>query len=93
MRDLGEISSSLKDMIVQRLELKISPEDIANDAPLFNEGLGLDSVEALEIVVGIEEVFGTAIEEADNLKEKFYSISTMAAYIAELLQNKEKVGA
>ncbi len=93
MFEENEIRERLKKMIVRRLELKISPDDIKDEAPLFNEGLGLDSVEALEIVVGIEEEFGTVIDETEDVKEKFFSINTLSVYIRELLEKKETVSA
>lgn len=91
MIDEDNIREKLKNMIVRRLELKISPNAIMDNAPLFKDGLGLDSVEALEIVVGIEEEFGVLIEETDNMKEKFASIRALAAFTKELLEeNKVK---
>lgn len=91
MIDEEEIKERLKSMIIRRLELNISPEDIKDDEPLFGEGLGLDSVESLELAVGIEEEFGITIEETDEVREKFYSINTLAAFIKEQLERKEKV--
>ena len=58
-----DVAEKIKKIIVERLNLKnVTPKDIEDDMPLFGEGLGLDSVEALEIVVGLEEVFGVSIE-------------------------------
>jgi len=88
----SEIEGTLKQMIVRRLDLKIAPADISSAAALFDKaGLGLDSVEALEIVVGIEEEFHVAVEEAEGLKQRLFSVSTMADYVAELLQTKPRV--
>lgn len=91
--DKKEIKENLKKMIVQRLELKIKPEDIKDDLPLFDqddgrEGLGLDSVEALEIVVGIEQIFNVTVEEGEY-KDEFYSINTLADFIEKLLKNNK----
>ncbi|MBT9164723.1 MAG: Acyl carrier protein [candidate division WS2 bacterium] len=71
MLEENEIKKRLKRMMVRRLELKVSPEEIKDDEPLFGEGLGLDSVESLELVVGIEEEFGIVIEETKRHKGKF----------------------
>jgi acyl carrier protein len=79
-----EIAEKLKQMIVARLNLKIGAHQIENDQPLFGEGLGLDSVEALEIVVGIEEVFQVRVEDENTVNE-FYSINTLTEYVSKLL--------
>lgn len=91
----AEIKSTLKQMLVERLSLKISPDDIADDAPLFRSvdsssggGLDLDSVEALEIVVGIEERFGVRVEEGDYVDE-FYSIDTVSQFVRKLLKEQQ----
>ena len=87
--DKEEIKQKLKEMIVRRMSLKISPEEIQDDLPLFRHptesGLDLDSVEALELVVGIEEVFDVHVEEGDYAEE-FYSINTVADFVTELLK-------
>jgi len=91
MFEENEIKERLKRMMVNRLELKVSPEEIKDNEPLFGEGLGLDSVESLELVVGIEEEFGVVIEETDDVREKFYSVNTLAAFIKELMEEKKGV--
>ena len=83
------IQTKLKEMIVDRVKLKIKPEEIINDQPLFGEGLGLDSVEALEIVVGIEETFDVKIED-EELVDEFYSIDTLADYVIKLRKEQNK---
>jgi acyl carrier protein len=88
-----EIVEKLKFMIVERLNMQISPHDIHEDQPLFASaegggGLGLDSIEALEIVVGIEELFGVGVEYSEGVEQRFYSLNTMAEYIEELLGKK-----
>lgn len=54
---------------------------IADDAPLFGEGLGLDSVDALELVVALEKEFGVRIQSHEVGKEAFASVSTLATFI------------
>jgi len=81
--NIEEIKPRLKEMIVERLTLDISPDEIKDDAPLFsdeNDGLNLDSVEALEIVVGIEQNFEVTVEEGDY-KQEFYSINTLSQFV------------
>lgn len=93
--DDRSIRDRLKQMIVKRLELKTRPDQIQDEAPLFRDGLGLDSVESLELVVGIEEEFGVVVEDSPAMREKFHSIATLAAYVAELVARREgqQVGA
>ena len=63
MVDRAELSSNLKRLIVESLNLEgMRPEGIADDAPLFGQGLGLDSVDALELVVAIEKEYGISIK-------------------------------
>jgi len=69
-------------MIIETLKLEeISAEEIDDDAPLFKEGLGLDSIDALELVVAIEKVFNVIIEDEDVGKEAFGSIRILAGFI------------
>ena len=72
----------LKEMIIESLKLEeISVEDIDDDAPLFKEGLGLDSIDALELVVAIEKNFNVIIEDEDVGKEAFGSIRILAEFL------------
>ncbi len=86
-----EIKQKLKEMLVERLQLKISPSQIADDKPLFHPpegsggGLDLDSVEALELVVGIEATFGVTVAAGDY-KNEFYSIETVADFVDNLMK-------
>jgi len=89
--DLVGIKDGLKALIVERLKLDIEPQSIRDDAPLFGAaegaegGLTLDSVEALEIVVGIEEKWGIVIQD-DSVANEFYSIDTLSALVSRLLE-------
>ena len=62
---------------------EISADDIDADAPLFGEGLGLDSIDALELIVLLEKKYGIKIEDPKDGKKIFYSIRTMAQYITD----------
>ena len=62
---------------------EVKPEDIDNDASLFGEGLGLDSIDALELIVLIEKNYGIKLKDPAQGKEIFKSISVMADYIAK----------
>jgi len=74
----------LKNLIIQRLKLAdITSEMIETDAPLFGEGLGLDSIDALELVLGLEKEFGVTVPDAEVGKKVFQSVRTMAQYVEE----------
>ncbi|MBN2353011.1 MAG: hypothetical protein JXD23_10620 [Spirochaetales bacterium] len=78
----------VKEVLITRLNLGMEAEHIDDDSPLFGMGLGLDSIDALELVVGIEEEFGVTIKE-DNL-EVFLSVNTLVDYI---LSSEQRVAA
>lgn len=74
----------IKQLIIQRLRLvEMTPEMIETDAPLFGEGLGLDSIDALELVLGLEKEFGVVIPDAEVGKKVFQSVRTIAQYVLE----------
>ena len=78
-----EIESKLKDVIVSSLDLEdLTAADITTDAPLFGEGLGLDSIDALELGMAVKKTFGVtfASDPAEN-KKVFYSVKTLADFI------------
>jgi acyl carrier protein len=78
------VKEQLKKIIIEELNLEdISPEDIKDDEPLFGEGLGLDSLDAVEIVVLLEKHFGVEVNSLDEGKEAFRSINALTAYIEE----------
>ncbi len=83
MRD--DIAQRVKQALVQGLQLKINPEDIADDEPLFGEGLDADSMAALEIVFALEEEFGFEVEDEDLRVDLFDSVRTLTSYIEERL--------
>jgi len=74
----------LKKMIVDILNLEdVTVQEIDNDSPLFREGLGLDSIDALELVVAIEKTFNIIIADEDVGKKAFASINALAGFIQE----------
>ena len=74
----------IKHLIIQRLKLvEMTPEMIETEAPLFGEGLGLDSIDALELVLGLEKEFGVVIPDAEVGKRVFQSVRTMAQFVLE----------
>ncbi|MCK9611885.1 MAG: phosphopantetheine-binding protein [Bacteroidales bacterium] len=79
-----ELIEKLRLEIIQQLNLEdIKPEDIDPDAALFGEGLGLDSIDALEIIVLLEKNYGIKIEDPKEGKKIFSSIRSLAKYIIE----------
>jgi acyl carrier protein len=82
MSETPAIRSRIKHLLVNALHLEgLAPSDIADDAPLFGEGLGLDSVDALELVVALEKEFTIRIQSHEVGKEAFVSVSTLATFI------------
>lgn len=73
----------LKEALIESLNLEdITPEEIENDAPLFgDEGLGLDSIDALEIILVLERNYGIRIANPAEGKSIFYSVRTLAEFI------------
>ena len=80
---MDNLKHQIKELIISSLELDgINPGDIVDSEPLFREGLGLDSIDALELGVAIKKKFGVKLsaENADN-KKHFASVDALAAYI------------
>ena len=80
---MEELVKELKQQLIEELNLEeITPEEIDTEAPLFgDEGLGLDSIDALEIILILERNYGIKIENPAEGKEIFYSVGTLARYI------------
>ncbi|MEP7232221.1 MAG: phosphopantetheine-binding protein [Ginsengibacter sp.] len=84
MLNIREIKNTLKKQIIEELNLQeMKPEDIEDDAPLFGDGLGLDSIDALELVVLMEKYYGVKILDETMGRKVLASITTMAEYIQE----------
>lgn len=91
VNDSAKLCEFLKEMIIDALKLEeISTAEIDDDAPLFKEGLGLDSIDALELVVAIEKVFNVIIEDEDVGKEAFGSIRILAGFIQREFSGTDK---
>jgi acyl carrier protein len=73
----------VKELIVRRLKLEIEPATIEDDAPLFGEGLGLDSIDALELVLGLEQEFGIKVEDEEVGVKAFASVNALVDFIEQ----------
>jgi acyl carrier protein len=79
---MDDLILELKKQIIEVLNLEdVKPEDIDDDAPLFGEGLGLDSIDALELIVLMEKNYGIKLKDPNHGKEIFKSVKVMADYI------------
>lgn len=80
---MEELKYELKEKIIEALRLDdLVPEDIEDDAPIFKEGLGLDSIDALELMLLMEKNYGIRLGNPAEGKQVFKSITTMAEYIS-----------
>lgn len=79
---MDKLMSDLKVQIISQLNLQdIKPEDIGDDQPLFAEGLGLDSIDALELIVLLQQQYKVKLSNAEEGPRVFHSVKTIAEYI------------
>lgn len=79
---MEELILQLKNQIIEALNLEeMTPADIDTEAPLFGEGLGLDSIDALELIVLMEREYGIKLTNSAQGKEIFKSVATIADYV------------
>jgi acyl carrier protein len=78
------LKSEIKALLVEALDLRSKqPSDIADDLPLFGDGLKLDSLDALQLAVALEERFGVEVPEGDEGRRVFASVNAIAAFVAQ----------
>lgn len=78
------LKQELKERIIDVLNLEdIAIEEIQDNDPLFGDGLGLDSIDALELIVLLDKQYGIKLSDPKQGKDIFQSVATMAAFIAE----------
>lgn len=79
---MSTLKEDLKRQLIEHLNLQyISPEDITDDQPIFGEGLGLDSIDGLEIIVMLQQEYGVKLTKAEDGPKVLQSVNTIAEYI------------
>jgi acyl carrier protein len=86
----NDLRRRLKELLIERLKFEdMTPDDIGDDEPLFAGGLGLDSIDALEIVVMLESEFGIKVKNETAARDSFRSISALAGYVEQKLAQEQ----
>jgi len=83
--ELDMLEREIKELIVATMSLEdVTPDDIDTDAPLFNEGLGLDSIDALELGLALQKRYGvTLAADSEETRRHFASVRTLGAFVAD----------
>ena len=80
--DPNTLKAQIKQLIVEELDLRdISPQDISDESPLFGSGLGLDSLDALQLAMAVEERYAVELPDDERAKEVFASVAVLSEYI------------
>lgn len=80
---MQSLDLEIKNLIISTLNLEgVSPDDIDPNAPLFGDGLGLDSIDALELGLAVKNQYGVVLSaESEEMRQHFFSVATLAAFI------------
>jgi len=79
---MSDLRDAIKEMMVTNLMLKVPKEEIRNDLPLFGlEGLGLDSIDALELVVSLEKQFGVSVPNSEVARQALATVNSIHDYV------------
>ena len=81
--ETAELKQQVKQQIVQFLNMSVKPEDIKDEEPLFGEGLGLDSIDSIELIVMLGREYCINIQDPKEGRKILANINTMVAYIEE----------
>lgn len=88
---MNDLKTKLKELLIERLKFEdMTPDDIKDDDPLFAGGLGLDSIDALEIVVMLETEFGIKVKNESAARDNFHSISSLADFVKHRLADQQQ---
>lgn len=79
---MSDVKEQIKELLISGLRLQVNAADIGDDDPLFGDGLGLDSLDAVELVVQVNKHFGVQIKDMNEGQKAFASVQTLADYIA-----------
>ncbi|MBK5259505.1 MAG: acyl carrier protein [Thermoanaerobaculia bacterium] len=86
----NDLRRRLKELLIERLKFEdMTPDDIQDDEQLFGGGLGLDSIDALEIVVMLESEFGIKVKNESSARDYFKSIASLAEFVQERTAQKQ----
>jgi len=83
MTPVDDLKVEIKQALVRSLRLPMTPEEIGDSTPLFGEGLGLDSIDVLELVLELERSFGVSILDEETGKRALRSVDTIAEFIVD----------
>lgn len=86
MQNTNDLKARVRQMLVENLMLQVKPEEISDDLPLFGEGLGLDSVDALQLVVALDKNFGLKIQDPEMAKGVLRNINSIVAALEKHAQ-------
>lgn len=88
---MNQLITELKEEIISQLNLQdVTPDEIKDNAPLFGDGLGLDSIDVLELIVLLQKKYGIKVNGAEEGKTVFYSIQSMAEFIQAHKQKSQQ---
>ena len=91
---MNDLKHKIKELLIERLKFEdMTPDDIKDDDPLFAGGLGLDSIDALEIVVMLESEFGIKVKNESSARENFQSVAALAGFVEQRLAEQQQAQA
>jgi acyl carrier protein len=86
----NDLRRKLKELLIERLKFEdMTADDIPDEEPLFAGGLGLDSIDALEIVVMLESEFGIKVKNESSARESFRSVASLASFVEQRLAQEQ----
>lgn len=88
---MNQLITELKKEIILQLNLQdVTPESIKDNAPLFGDGLGLDSIDVLELIVLLQKKYGIKVNGAEEGKSVFFSVQSMAEFVYANQQQQQQ---